>query len=281
MAVTYSVCIQGFSSFESATFEAFFRLAARRAPSYRCVADVAQADIVIADAGQTSVLEAIGRAGKLRRTFTVGNVQVPGSAAGIVRPINMMALLRMLDELASSMSAPDPAQPPAGVQRQGITSPMALATPPARDIAKAPAANDRDAGALHILVVDDSDVALRFMQARLLRLGFEVSLANSGDQALRMLEQRRYAFVFLDVMMAGLDGFQTCKRIKQMGHVGGAEPPRVVMLTSKGGPIDKLRGTLAGCDGYLVKPLDELRLVKLLAQFDPAFMARFGESAAA
>lgn len=281
MAVTYSVCIQGFSSFESATFEAFFRLAARRAPSYRCVADVAQADIVIADAEQTSVLEAIGRADKLRRTFTVGNVQVPGSAAGIVRPINMMALLRMLDELASSMSAPAPAQPPASAQRQGITSPVALATPPARDIAKAPAANDRDAGAMHILVVDDSDVALRFMQARLLRLGFEVSLANSGDEALRMLEQRRYAFVFLDVMMAGLDGFQTCKRIKQMSHVGGAEPPRVVMLTSKGGPIDKLRGTLAGCDGYLVKPLDELRLVKLLAQFDPAFMARFGESAAA
>jgi two-component system cell cycle response regulator len=82
------------------------------------------------------------------------------------------------------------------------------------------------------------------MQLRLHRLGFQTSLASSGDQALQMLDARRYAFVFLDVMMAGLDGLQTCKR--------RAYPPRVIMLTSKGGPVDKLRGAIAGCDGYLV-----------------------------
>lgn len=279
MAVTYSVCIQGFSSFESETFEAFFRLAARRAPSYRCVGDLALADIVIADAGQTAMLEAVTRAGKLHRTLTVGHGQVPGAAAGITRPINMMALLRMLDELAGSMSA-HPAAQTAAAPHGGAAAPVKRVAHATGSVPHAAAANDHDAGAMHILVVDDSDVALRFMQARLRRLGFEVSLANSGDEALRMLEQRQYAFVFLDVMMAGLDGFQTCKRIKQKEHAAG-EPPRVIMLTSKGGPIDKLRGTLAGCDGYLVKPLDELRLVKLLAQLDPAFMARFGESAAA
>lgn len=280
MAVTYSVCIQGFSSFESETFEAFFRLAARRAPSYRCVGDLALADIVIADAGQAAMLEVVTRAGKLRRTLTVGHAPVPGAAAGITRPINMMALLRMLDELAGSMSAPPPTAQPAGAPHGGAAAPAQRVVHAAGSAPRVAAANDHDAGAMHILVVDDSDVALRFMLARLRRLGFEVSLANSGDEALRMLEQRQYAFVFLDVMMAGLDGFQTCKRIKQKEHTTG-EPPRVIMLTSKGGPIDKLRGTLAGCDGYLVKPLDELRLVKLLAQLDPAFMARFGESAAA
>ena len=43
----------------------------------------------------------------------------------------------------------------------------------------------------------------------------------------------------------------------------------------------QLRGTISGCDGYLVKPLNELELVKVIAEFDPGFMARAGESVVA
>jgi CheY-like chemotaxis protein len=268
--VNYSVCIQGFSSFECATFESFFRLAAHRAPSYQCVTDVASADIVIADADRPASLDLVMRAGKLPRTLTVGAGAVLGSAAAIPRPINLMALLRMLDEIAGSDA----------LRSTGKTLPPVrrAATPPLlRDaVAPMPAADRVDPDASHILVVDDSDLALRFMQLRLHRLRFQVSLASSGDQALQMLEMRRFAFVFLDVMMAGLDGFQTCKRIKR-----GAEPPRVVMLTSKGGPIDKPRGTIAGCDGYLVKPLNEAELVKVITELEPGLMRRLEPAVAA
>jgi two-component system, cell cycle response regulator len=118
-----------------------------------------------------------------------------------------------------------------------------------------------------ILVVDDSDVALKFMQNRLTRYGFRAELSSSGEAALARVSAQSYKFVFLDVMMEGLDGYQTCRAIKQRKYASG-RPPVVVMLTSRGGSIDKIRGGLAGCDAYLTKPLNEAELLKILSKHD-------------
>jgi two-component system, cell cycle response regulator len=119
----------------------------------------------------------------------------------------------------------------------------------------------------HILVVDDSDIALKFMRNRLSRFGFVADLVSSGEDALGKINAKPYKFVFLDVMMEGLDGYQTCRAIKQRKYSDG-KPPVVVMLTSRGGTIDKIRGTLAGCDAYLTKPLNERDLIAVLAKHD-------------
>ncbi len=129
----------------------------------------------------------------------------------------------------------------------------------------------------HILVVDDSDIALKFMRNRLTRFGFRTDLVNSGEEALGRLGQRTYKFVFLDVMMEGLDGYQTCRGIKQRKYPEG-KPPVVVMLTSRGGTIDKIRGTLAGCDAYLTKPLNERDLIAVLAKHDRTVARGFQET---
>lgn len=118
-----------------------------------------------------------------------------------------------------------------------------------------------------ILVVDDSDVALKFMKHRLTRYGFRTELAKSGEEALTRVSASNYKFVFLDVMMEGLDGYQTCRAIKQRKYASGRSPV-VVMLTSRGGSIDKIRGGLAGCDAYLTKPLNEVELLKILSKYD-------------
>ncbi len=128
-----------------------------------------------------------------------------------------------------------------------------------------------------ILVVDDSDIALKFMQNRLTRYGFRVQLVRSGEEALSQLGSHPFKFVFLDVMMEGLDGYQTCRAIKQRKHPEG-KPPVVVMLTSRGGTIDKIRGTLAGCDAYLTKPLNETELVAVLAKHDQTIQRGFQET---
>ena len=119
--------------------------------------------------------------------------------------------------------------------------------------------------ARNVLIVDDSDVALKFMQSRLRHFGYESKLARSGEEALTMTAKDDYQFVFMDVMMAGLDGYQTCRAIKQNK---GKRPtiPVVVMLTSRGGTIDKIRGSMSGCDAYLTKPLNEQQLGMVLAQ---------------
>lgn len=142
---------------------------------------------------------------------------------------------------------------------------------PARESSVAPLGRDEAAGSanrIKILVVDDSDVALKFIHARLSAFGFQVDKSSSGEEALTRVTDGEYAFVFLDVMMQGLDGYQTCKAIKGRRYPGGRVPV-VVMLTSRGGAIDKVRGTFAGCDGYLTKPLDETKMLKILLKHDP------------
>ncbi|MBC7609307.1 MAG: response regulator [Polaromonas sp.] len=131
-----------------------------------------------------------------------------------------------------------------------------------------------------ILVVDDSDVALKFMKSRLYRFGFRAELARSGEEALVRVAQNDFKFVFLDVMMQGLDGYQTCRAIKQQKY-GGANPPVVVMLTSRGGKIDKIRGSLAGCDAYLTKPLNEAELLAVLSKHDEQVQRGFQSTSSA
>lgn len=134
--------------------------------------------------------------------------------------------------------------------------------------------------ARNVLIVDDSDIALKFMQSRLRHFGYESKLARSGEEALTMTAKDDYQFVFMDVMMAGLDGYQTCRAIKQNK---GKRPtiPVVVMLTSRGGTIDKIRGSMSGCDAYLTKPLNEQQLGMVLAQHAATSIKRAAPAQAA
>ena len=128
-----------------------------------------------------------------------------------------------------------------------------------------------------ILVVDDSDVALRFMQKLLTRFGFRAELARSGEEALARTSTKNYKFVFIDVMMDGMDGYQTCRAIKQRKYAD-TKPPIIVMLTSRGASLDKMRGSLAGCDAYLTKPLEEHSLLQTLSKYDEQVQRGFQET---
>jgi CheY-like chemotaxis protein len=88
-------------------------------------------------------------------------------------------------------------------------------------------------------------------------------VAASGDEALLLIAQRHYAVVLLDIHMEGIDGYQTCRAIKNFK--GGPAVSKVVMTSSKTGTIDKIRATLAGCDGYLTKPISDVALARTLS----------------
>ena len=112
-----------------------------------------------------------------------------------------------------------------------------------------------------VLVVDDSDVVRRTMQRKIREYGHMVDLASSGDDAMAMLLNNSYRLVFLDIMMPGVDGFEVCKRITRSREYKSSA---VYMLTSRDGMFDKVRGAMAGCDGYLVKPLESRKLREVL-----------------
>ena len=74
-----------------------------------------------------------------------------------------------------------------------------------------------------------------------------------------------------------MDGYQTCRAIRQRKSVG-IKPPVIVMLTSRGASLDKMRGSLAGCDAYLTKPLEERALLQTLSKYDEQVQRGFQET---
>lgn len=117
-----------------------------------------------------------------------------------------------------------------------------------------------------VLVVDDNLAVRRFMAQKLQQFSINVDYAASGEQAIGLTGTKRYTCVFLDVVMPGMDGYQVCKLIKASRE---SQATRVVMLTSRDGTFDKIRGKMAGCDAYLTKPIDEEKLMNAIVKFLP------------
>jgi two-component system, cell cycle response regulator len=114
------------------------------------------------------------------------------------------------------------------------------------------------------LVVDDSDVVRTKMRALLGLHGIEADLVADGERAVTRLRMQNYAIVFLDVMLPGMDGYQTCRLLKAEPN-----PPPIIMLTGRDSPFDKIRGVMAGCSRYLTKPIAVDALNKVLQEFLP------------
>lgn len=105
-----------------------------------------------------------------------------------------------------------------------------------------------------ILVVDDEPAIVRLVRAKLHADGLSVIVAGSGEEAIATVERERPDLVVLDVMMPGIDGFETLRRIRAKRQTP------VILLTARVGDADKLRGLQSGADDYLTKPFnpDEL-----------------------
>jgi two-component system OmpR family response regulator len=106
-----------------------------------------------------------------------------------------------------------------------------------------------------LLVEDDATIA-EFVLRGLREAGFDVEIAPTGEAGLAALVERRADVIVLDVVLPGIDGFETCRRLR-------ADDPRtpVIMLSARGGVADRVAGLDAGADDYLAKPFSFLELV--------------------
>jgi two-component system, cell cycle response regulator len=109
-----------------------------------------------------------------------------------------------------------------------------------------------------VLVVDDIIANVKLLGARLTAEYFEVLSASSGQQALDIVARERVDVVLLDVMMPGMDGFETCRRIKKNPKTHHLP---VIMVTALDQASDRVQGLDAGADDFLTKPVDDIALV--------------------
>jgi CheY-like chemotaxis protein len=297
MSSPHSVCLLGFSDFERRALALQFRLAAGRTPAYALVAGIDEARFLVVDGDAKSAVKRALDSGRLAHCVFVGTSPAPGGAmARLRRPIDALSLLRELDAAVMRLHGPSPLAPqPAPaivappVVRPPSAAPRLVPRPPPRAAdGGAPGMLDSQlseladrfpdrlatAGATpgsqpkpprcDVLLVDDSEIALKFLEMKLGELGLRSRGVTHSDAALAQLERHEFNYVFLDVELgpgSRLDGLALCRHIKRRNN----HPPVVAMVSAHATQTDRARGNLAGCDAYLAKPLQASDLLAVVS----------------
>ncbi len=289
MAASIPVAILGFGVAERLALADSLR----HSPAYRTVLGVDDARFVIADAGQPEVLALLRSLGRIGDTLLVGAGGPDNAGARLPVPLEPARLIWQLEALrarqdaarerAAAAVAPAPAAPTAAPPAASPTAP-APAPPAGPGLAHRPSpwhqANDdrrvRREAALRAnsvtprtLLVDDSEIALHFLRRQLERYGLQPDLARHSDRALDLLGQHTYDLVFLDFDLGDdsrVDGLTLCHQICKRLPQAAGRAPVVVMVSAFHDPVYQVRGTLAGAQAYLGKPLDPVALDRLMRQ---------------
>jgi two-component system, cell cycle response regulator len=179
-------------------------------------------------------------------TVFISDTDVTAEWPAIKRPLLLPRVMGALDQVARQEAMRLLSVPQGG---ESTSLPVPETTPKPR---------------VKVLVVDDSKPAREFMLQTLDKMNVLPEECDTGEEALLRLLNADYDLVFLDVVMPGIDGYEVCKLIKARK---GRKNTRVVMLTSRDGAFDKIRGKIAGCDAYLTKPVDQAKLNSIIVQY--------------
>ncbi len=294
----YRVVLLGFSAAERHTLVAGFEAARSHGSRFQVQAAMLplldDADYIIADADDAPTVQLVVVTERVGDTVFIGSRPAPfGAAAWMPRPIDPAHVLRELHALLDPLLGDGRVQPPVGADTGGAppASPGNSSAPepashtpfprldaawptPARAAAAAPASlrawtppTAPGGRPLRALVVDDSDTARQFLRNRLQAWGLHVTTADTSGQALSLLLRQHFDHLFIDVELGSgskLDGLALCQLVRRKQISMGGAPELVVIVSAHHGQLDRARGTLAGCDAYLGKPLDDASLGQLL-----------------
>lgn len=119
-------------------------------------------------------------------------------------------------------------------------------------------------GLHHVLVVDDSQSVRKQLELELELFEVNIDYAETAEEAFNLLKSNNYELALLDVVLPDKDGFQICKHIKATNKETIA-----IMLTGKATQTDKIKGSLAGCDDYLIKPVGRITFQNAVKNYIP------------
>ena len=118
---------------------------------------------------------------------------------------------------------------------------------------------------MRLLVIEDFSPLREALVQGLTESGFAVDAADNGEDGLRYARVTAYDVIVLDLMLPGIDGLSLLTTLRQAHH-----PARVLVLTARDTPQDRVRGLNLGADDYLIKPFDFAELWRASA---PLFAA--------
>jgi two-component system cell cycle response regulator DivK len=117
-----------------------------------------------------------------------------------------------------------------------------------------------------ILIVEDSELNRRLLEAVLKPHGYRLLIAEDGETGLALARAERPDLILMDVLLPGIDGYEATRQLR-------AEPETrhlvIVALTATATPEAKDQALAAGCDGYIAKPIDTRAFPQQIRQFLP------------
>lgn len=298
MPLPVPVAILGFSLFDRKALASYFQRGGPGRPCYEHVLNADLADLVIADADEPGVLELLQKLGRVSDALFIGALAPADAVAWMMRPIDQTQVLRELDALLARhdnpRSSPLPLPLPSSLGRNalrtigdlnalnGLDQTGRRADDPGLPPRRHPEQLDpreaqrRELEALRrpqlkprALLVDDSEVALHFLKRQLQGYGIECDMARDSNRAMELLTNHDYGLAFVDVDLgpdSAVHGLSLCHEIRYRLRPPGGRAPMVVIVSAFHDPVDQVRGTLAGAEGYLGKPLDLPALDRLLGR---------------
>lgn len=118
---------------------------------------------------------------------------------------------------------------------------------------------------LHLLVVEDVEIAQKIARMILLGLGYTVDVASDGETALSMVKQTQYDLIFMDIGLPGMDGLETTRAIRQAEN-GNTHVP-IIALTANYDDSHKPMCLESGMNEFLSKPLNKDKAQDMISKF--------------
>lgn len=114
----------------------------------------------------------------------------------------------------------------------------------------------------YILIIDDDKDIREMLVHYFSKEGYAVEHACNGEEGLKIIKEKSFSLILLDVMMPKMDGYTMLIKLRELYNIP------VILLTAKDQQMDKIKGFINGCDDYIVKPFDftelSLRVMAIL-----------------
>lgn len=249
-----TVCFVDLPAADQATFKRVITFCAAKGQHFE-VTDSADADVLITN-DEISSLESAKSKQNGNQLLVVSNDQACESGdIQLQRPLLVTRVMRTMETLSKRVTPRK--KPEAKPVAKSLTTPQTQsATKPSKTPVTTPdttsVVTQPNAKSYLALVIDDSAAIRKQLEIELRTSGMQSDFAESGEEALERINDKNYDLIFLDIMMPGIDGYETCGEIRKNPRY---KKTPVIMLSGKTSPLDEVKGVLAGASTYLTKPV--------------------------
>lgn len=261
------LCFVGLPLADQATFERVISFCKARGQNFEVTLNPSESDALITDDEENNFKTARQLQGESLLLVVSNDKECTQGDIQLQRPLLVTRVMRTMESLSGQLTASSTAQEtvaqtvtPVAPQNEATNEPvLTAATEPVSETqapepdATATETPEVDATDGYLaLVIDDSAAIRKQLEIELRTAGLRCDFAESGEEALDKIQETNYDLIFLDIMMPGIDGYETCGKIRKDPRY---KKTPVVMLSGKTAPLDEVKGVIAGASTYLTKPV--------------------------